>query len=180
MRSMTRWTSLLVLPLALAACGVPIMSGSQFASGADPSEPLTFAFNQSRDMAAGDPRLQNNQFFEDRLHEAIEWELGLRGIRHVEDSPDILVHHHLTLSDHDMVDQIIDEQGMSRTEVYSFEEANVVVHLVDAETGGNFWVGWAQANVEPALRGPDAMRGWVYDLVERIFANWTVPGRTTD
>lgn len=180
MRATTRWTSLFVLPLALASCGVPIMSGSQFASGADPSGPLTFAFNDTRDMVAGDPRLQNNQFFEDRLHEAIEWELGLRGIRRVEGSADIMVHHHLTLGDHDLVEEIVDEQGMTRTEVFTIEEGNVVVHLVEAESGNNFWVGWGRANVEPALAGPDAMRGWVYELVEEIFSNWPVPGRAGD
>ena len=52
-----------------------------------------------------------------------------------------------------------------------------MVHIVDARTGEDQWVGWAQASVESALTGPDAMRAWVYDLVGAMFQNWPVPPR---
>lgn len=179
MRTSLRLTSLCMLTLMLASCGVPITSGSQFAQGVDRSEPLTFGWNQARDRAAGDPRLENNQFFEESLHEAIDWQLSLRGLRHADESPDLLIHHHLTLVDHEMVEEIIDEEGYAREEVYSYEQGTVVVHIVNARTGGNFWIAWGQANVEPALRGPDEMRNWVYDVVGQMFSGWPVPERTT-
>lgn len=174
MRTTMRWTALALLPLAFASCGVPITSGAQFSEGVEPTGALTFAFNDERDLAMGDPRLTNNQYFEDRLHEAIGWELGLRGIRPVDldESPDLLAHHHLTLAQHEMVDEIIDAEGYSRTEVYSYEAGTLVIHLVDADTGGNFWVSWGQANIEAALTGPDQMRVWVYDIVRQMFATW--------
>jgi hypothetical protein len=139
---------------------------------------LTFSWNQDRDLVIGDPRLANNQFFEDRLHDAVEWELSLRGFRRVDESPDLLIHHHLSLADHEMVQEIIDQSGASSTEVYSFEEGTVVVHIVDTRAGGAFWVGMAQANIEPALAGPDAMRDWVYDVVGLMFNEWPMPTRT--
>jgi hypothetical protein len=154
------------------------MSGSRFGTGADASTPLTFAWNQDRDLVVGDPRLQNNLFFEERLHEAVEWELSLRGFRRTDGDPDLLIHHHLTLADHELVEEIIDQEGYSRTEVYSFEEGTVAVHLVDARTGQTYWVAWGQANIEPALYGPDAMQEWVYDIVHQMFRSWSIPVRT--
>jgi hypothetical protein len=53
----------------------------------------------------------------------------------------------------------------------------VVLHIVDARSGDDLWVAWAQANIEPALASPDAMRGWVYGLVGEMFERWNVPER---
>jgi hypothetical protein len=169
----------LLLPL-LTSCGVPIRYAGGFAPGAEVVPPLSFSWNQDADRSGGDPRLENNQFFEERLHEAIEWELSMRGIRSTDAPPDLLIHHHLSLVDHEMVEEIIEASGESRTELYSYEEATVMVHVVDARTGRDLWVGWAQGNVEPALRGPEAMRAWVYEVVSRIFRSWPVIERSTN
>ena len=166
------------LALAVAACGVPIQSAGSFVGDASVEGYTTFAWNQEADLAMGDARLENNRVFEDRLHEAIEWELSLRGMRLDESSPDLLVHHHLSLADHELVEEIVDESGYTETEVFRYEEGTVVVHLVDARTRENFWLGWAQANIEPALTGPERMQRWVYDVVREMFESWPVPGRT--
>ena len=165
------------LALAVASCGVPIRSSGSFVGDESIDRYTTFAWNQEADRAMGDARLENNRFFEDRLHEAIDWELSLRGIRESESAPDLLVHHHLSLADHEFVNEVIDESGYTETEVFTYEEGTVVVHLVDARTGEDFWLGWAQANVEPALAGPAAMQRWVYDVVSQMFENWPVPDR---
>jgi hypothetical protein len=178
---MMRATSFLLpgsLVLAVASCGVAIRSAGSFAPGANIDRYATFAWNQEGDRAVGDPRLENNRFFEDRLHEAIDWELSLRGIRQDESSPDLLVHHHLSLANHELVEEVIDESGYSQSEVLSYEEGTVVVHLVDARTGEDLWIGWGQANVEPAFAGPDSMERWVYNLVGRMFEGWPAPDRS--
>jgi hypothetical protein len=76
-----------------------------------------------------------------------------------------------------LAQEVIDESGYPTTEVYAYEQGTVVVHLVDAGTGRDVWVGWAQANVEAALTGPEAMRAWVYEIVGRMFGDWPVPDR---
>lgn len=160
--------------LALASCGVSIRSGSHFTQNADVSRPLTYAWSQVAEQTGGDHRLRNNKFFEDRLHEAVEWELSMRGFRPATESPDLLIHHHLSLADHVMVDESIDEAGYTRTEVFSYEEGTIVLHIVDARTGSDVWVAWAQANIEPAFHGPENMRKWVYDVVQAMFRRWPV------
>jgi hypothetical protein len=108
----------------------------------------------------------------------VEWELSLRGIQYSETNPDILIHHHLTLSDHMWEQEVTDEAGVTRTETEIYEGGNVVIHLVDARSADDVWVGWARANIEPALVSPAAMESWVYDLVAAMFKQWPEASRT--
>lgn len=163
--------------LAATACGVPIQSGAHFGRAWNPRPELTFAWEDEADHTQGDPRLQNNRFFHARLHEAVEFELAMRGIRYDATNPDILIHHHLSLAEHAMEREVVDEAGITTTQEETYEGGSVVVHLEDASTGDDLWVGWAHANVEPALVNPNAMRNWVYDLVGQMFKDWPVSSR---
>lgn len=172
-----RFASAMLLVPVLAACGVPIQSGAHLAPSWEINRRATFRWNDVADRTAGDTRLEDNRFFHDRLHEAVEWELSLRGIRYGETDPDLLIHHHLSLADHAWEQEVTDEAGVTRTETEIYEGGSIVVHIVDARTREDVWVAWAQANIEPALVSPDAMRNWVYDLVGRMFNDWPVPAR---
>jgi hypothetical protein len=157
---------------ALTSCGAAIRYGSYAPPAEDVLVGTTFAWNQQEDRVAGDPRLVNNRFFEDRLHEAIEWQLALRGLRLVDSSPDLLVHHHLSLEDHELSQEVIDESGYRSTEVFTYEQGTVVVHLTEAKTQRHVWLAWAQSDIEVALRSPENMRRWVYDIAAQIFEDW--------
>ncbi|MDH3207167.1 MAG: DUF4136 domain-containing protein [Gemmatimonadota bacterium] len=172
-----KWFLPVVALAVLTACGVPIQSGANFASGWEPGRMATFAWRDARDRIVGDSRLEGNEVFHQSLHEAVGWELSLRGMRYIETDPDLLIHHHLSLADHVMETEVIDEAGVSSTESYVYEGGSLVVHIVDARTGDDAWVAWAEASVQPAFRGPDAMRRWVYDVVGRMFDDWPVPPR---
>jgi hypothetical protein len=164
--------------LAATACGVPIQSGAHFGRAWSPRPELTFAWDDEADHTQGDPRLQNNRFFHARLHEAVEFELAMRGIRYDATNPDILIHHHLSLADHAMEREVVDEAGVTTTQEETYEGGSVVVHLEDARTGNDLWVGWAHANIEPALVNPNSMRNWVYGLVGQMFKDWPTTSRT--
>lgn len=171
------WFSLLfALPL-LAGCGIPIASGTYFSPGFEPATPTTYAWRDALDHVQGDSRLEGNEYFHERLHESVGWELSLRGFRYSEENPQLLIHHHLSLADQDIETEVLDEAGVPQTERYSFESGGLVVHIVDARTGDDVWVGWAEASVEPAFRSPDAMSDWVYDLVGKMFEAWPKPAR---
>jgi hypothetical protein len=168
---------LLAILLLLTACSIPIASGAHFPSGWEPGRTATFAWRDARDQITGDSRLEGNEFFHQRLHEAVGWELSLRGMRYTETDPDLLIHHHLSLSDHVSESQVIDEAGVISTEAYVYEGGSLVVHIVNARTGNDVWVAWAEADVEPAFTSPDAMRRWVQDMVGHMFDDWPIPPR---
>jgi hypothetical protein len=165
-----------LLPV-LASCGLVIRYASSASPAISADSGTTFAWNQEEDRIYGDPRLRNNRFFEDRLHEAIEWELSLRGIHHDESSPDLLVHHHLSLEDHAMLRQVTDDEGNTVVQAETYEAGTVMVHILDAKTRNNVWVAWAQADIVQALRGPENMRRWVYQLAGQMFKRWPIPER---
>jgi len=164
----------LLAMLPIAACGGAIRSGGTPAPGPDFGA-RTFAWANPDEFIVGDARLRDSRFFESRLHEAVEWELSVRGIRYDASSPGLLVHHHLALAGHPLAEEAGGGSGAARSDVPPYEDATLVVHLVDAETGGDVWVGWAQAGIEEALRSPEDMRRWVYRLVHRMFEDWEPP-----
>lgn len=172
-----RWSLMVVAVSALTACGIPIQSGANFSPSWEPARQATFAWRDERDRIQGDSRLDGNEFFHQRLHEAVGWELSLRGIRYSETDPDLLIHHHLSLSDHVMEYEVIDDAAVSSSETYVYEGGSLVVHIVDARTEDDAWVAWGQANVEPAFNSPDSMRRWVYDLVGHMFEDWPTAPR---
>ena len=173
MKATRRFLPLAALTFGLGACGPAIQHGAQRAPDASLDGGRTFAWDQESDHAFGDRRLEGNRFFEDRLHEAIEWELALRGIHRAERSaPDLRVHHHLSLTDREWQEEIAQEGGFSRLETFNAEEGGVIVHILDAQTGKEVWVGWARADVDAAITDPEAMRSWVYALIGEMFEPW--------
>jgi hypothetical protein len=174
-----RWSSV-VVAVAFAGCGVPIQSGAHFAGSAEPPGETTFAWDDASDRTHGDARLEGNAFFHAQLHEAVEWELNLRGIRFSESNPTLLVHHHLSLADHELEREVVDESGYPNSETIVYEGGSIVLHLEDAQTHEDVWVAWAQANIEPALGSPAAMRSWVYNLVGKMFEDWAVSPRLVE
>jgi hypothetical protein len=161
----------------LSACGVPIQSGAHFTQNWAPDRQTTFAWEDEEDRTVGDQRLDGNRFFHQKLHEAVEWELSLRGIRYSESDPDLTIHHHLSLSDHMLESEVVDDSGTTVTETEVYEGGSLVLHIVDSRSGDDVWVAWGQANVEPAFVSPDAMEGWVYDLVGSMFEEWPLQER---
>jgi len=169
---------LLVVGLAaLSACGVPIQSGAHFTESWSPDRHMTFAWRDEIDRVVGDSRLEGNEFFHRRVHEAVEWELAIRGIRFVEEDPDIMVHHHLSLADHSYETEVVDDMGDVTVETGVYEEGSLVIHLQDARNGDDLWISWGRANVEPALASPDNMQAWVFDLVGDMFDDWPLAAR---
>ena len=166
-----------LLPL-LAACGVAVQSGATSTPDVPLESGLTFAWHQEGDRVLGDPRLADNRFFEESLHDAVEFELSLRGIHEDDSSPDLLIHHHLSVSGHESEAEITGADGTRETQVIQFDEGSVVVHIHYPDHR-EFWIGWAYADLEPALAGPDSMRGWVQRLVHQMFRTWPVPERPT-
>jgi hypothetical protein len=75
-----------------------------------------------------------------------------------------------------MATEMTDESGNSVTQLYTYEEGSVVVH-VHYPDGRTLWVGSAWADIGPALGGPEEMRKWVYGLIHSMFASWPVPER---
>lgn len=161
--------------LGFAACATAVRAGADFDRDVDMTPYQSFAWGEPDDLPTGDPRLDNNPFFVDRLHEAIDREMSARGFRMTEGEADLLIHHHASVRSRVQVFDVdrragydVNEYGPG-TDVYEYEEGTFLVDIADASTKRILWRGWAQADIEAALESPDRMKELLDASVTRMF-----------
>jgi hypothetical protein len=172
--------------LASVGCDAPIRTGYDFDPSVDFSRYATYAWETADPLPTGDPRLDNNPVFEDRVHSAVERELEARGMRREESFPDLLVHYHASVRDRVDVFEVDREAGYDMgseygpgTQVYQYDEGMLVVDLVDVERMRVVWRGWVQADVTAALDNPEALQRLVDTAVTQVFLNFPPSGDTS-
>ena len=136
----------LVLTAALAAACAAINVGSFVERGFDMSVVRTFEWAPAEHLSTGDPRLDNNEFFQRYLKGAVEREFMTRGIERSEAGmADVVVHYHASVT------QRVDTAGAD--EKYGlcedcrpsvFDAGSLTLDLVDGGTNKLVWRGWAE------------------------------------
>jgi hypothetical protein len=171
---------------ALAGCRSPLAAGADYDPAVPLGRPASFAWNEPDALPVGDPRLDGNPFFVERLHGAVARELTARGIRMAIGAPALLVHHHASVRERVEVIQADEKAGyvpmsppMSPygpgTQVYDYEEGTFLIDVVDARTNQVVWRGWARADLAGALEDRDALDQLVSQAVARMFEHFPVP-----
>jgi hypothetical protein len=67
--------------------------GADFEPSATLAPFHTFRFDTPDALPTGDPRLDNNPFFDTRMRAAVEFEMAAKGLKHDAGGPDLLVHY---------------------------------------------------------------------------------------
>jgi hypothetical protein len=166
---------LLAAALTGAACSLALMAGADFDPDVDFSRFSTFAWDEPDDRPTGDPRFDDNPFFTERLHMAIQGRLAEYGIRYRADNPDLLVHHHTTVQDRVTVIAVDRERGYEPTEfgegtaVVQWQEGTFLVDIADAEARRIIWRGWTRTDIEKALDDPLKMTDLIYEAIRKMF-----------
>lgn len=164
--------------LFVASCTPGIRAGADFAPDVDFGALSTFEWDEPDTRPVGDPRLENNPLFEERLHAAIERELAARGIRPTSTDPGLIVHHHATVRDRVDVYEADRAAGYGtpdyedRTQVIQYEEGTLMIDIADASTNELVWRGWAQFDIGLALRDPDMLTEHVDEAVAKMFEHF--------
>lgn len=154
---------------AVSACAA-INVGSFVERGIEFSRYQTFAWAPPEQLATGDPRLDNNEFFQRRMLAAIEKELTAKGMERVElTSADLVVHYHASVT------QRVDPQGADEKYGYCedcrpsvFDAGTLTIDLVDLRTNRLVWRGWAERSIQGVLETQEAMEREVDLAVARI------------
>jgi len=169
----------LFLTAALVAACAAINIGSFVERGFDMSVVRTFEWAPADHLATGDPRLDNNEFFQRYLKAAVERELMNRGIERVEAGmADVVVHYHASVT------QRVDTAGAD--EKYGlcedcrpsvFDAGTLTLDLVDAGTSRLVWRGWAERSIQGVLESQSQMERDVDAAVSLILARLPAPLR---
>jgi hypothetical protein len=168
----------LIVLLAAAACAPGIRSGADFAPNVDFGSFTSFEWDEPDTRPVGDPRLENNSLFEERLHAAIEREFAARGIRPTASGAALVVHHHATVRDRVEVYEADRTAGYTSpeygdgTQVVHYEEGTLMVDIADARTNELIWRGWAQFDIGRALQDPGTLTAQVDQAVAKMFEHF--------
>jgi hypothetical protein len=169
-----------VSTLALSACAT-MNVGSYVERGIDFAPYQTYEWGPADALPTGDPRLDNNPFFQDHVRGAVEKQLARRGFTLTEaGTGDLLIHYHANISQRIEVNGF--ENGYNcisaedcRPNVSEYEAGTLVLDVADARTKKVVWRGWARDSVEAALNNQDIMEEQFNEAVRRMMTEFPRP-----
>jgi hypothetical protein len=147
---------------ALATALLPACSAMRVSShverGVDFTRYRTFDWGIPDALPTGDPRLDNDRYFEDRVEGAIEKLMAERGYTRVEPgaAPDVRIHYHAVVDRRLDINEADRRDGICRPEgctpgIVDYQQGTLVVDLVDVRTNRLVWRGWAQEGIDGVL-----------------------------
>jgi hypothetical protein len=167
MRSSIRLAGIITLGLAISGCA-SINVSSYVASGTDLRQHRTYNWAPVVARPTGDPRLDNNRFFQERVQAAVEEQLANRGFEKTA-SPDLLVRYHAGVA------QEIYTTGTELIGGYCedcqrqvYDEGTLVIDLVDARNDRLVWRGRAEGGVDGVINDQKSMEERIDEAVARI------------
>ena len=128
----------------------------------------TYAWAPADSVPTGDPRLDNNPFFSERVRAAVEYQLAGRGFEKTAASPDVLLHYHASITEDIDLSGAPDRfDACQNCGAFVFDAGTLVLDLVDARTSRLVWRGWAE-RVNPVIDNQDWMEETIDAVVARI------------
>jgi hypothetical protein len=171
-------TGLSMVTLALAGCAT-LRVNSYLDRGVDVARYRSYAWAEAGAFATGDPRLDNNRFFSQRVEEAVDMQLAARGFEKTSrGTADVLLHIHarmeqrLEAAELDRIDgHCLDNE--CRPEVY--DAGTLMVDFMDRRTNRLAWRGWAERSFDGVVDNQAWMEATIDKAVARILAQ--LPGQ---
>src|SRR5215204_970596 len=158
-----------VATLMLAGCAT-LRVNSYLERGADFRRYESYAWAERGAFATGDPRLDDNRFFSQRVEEAVDIQLAAHGFEKTSvGAADVLVHVHVR------VDQRIDTAAFSRndqrctvegcrSEVY--ETGTLMIDVIDRRTDRLAWRGWSERSFDGVIEN----QAWMDATIDKAVA----------
>jgi hypothetical protein len=175
--------------LKFAACGITAIAltgcssmtvSSYLERGSDFARYRTYGWDKAGPLETGDPRLDNNPFFHERIQADVEKQLATRGFeKPTSGVPDLLVHYHAS------VDQRVDVNGVDQQNGYCndsdgcrpyvYDSGTLLVDLVDSRTHKLVWRGWAEGTMDGLIDNQRLLEQRIDKAVAQIMQR--LPGR---
>lgn len=165
--------ALLVVTVASVAACAPVTVQSYTAGSTDVRQYHTYSWGASDATSTGDPRLDGNQFFAERVRSRVDAELARRGYEKTESGPPSLVVHY-----HASVTQKIDLSTVDPpssgapphavADSYVYDAGTLVIDLVDARSDTLVWRGWAEGSLEGVIDNQAAMEAHIDRAVAQV------------
>lgn len=164
MRRLIPRLALTVLAGALLTGCSAMRVSSHIERGVDFTRYRTFDWGTPDALPAGDPRLDKDRYFEDRMEGAIEKLMAARGYGRVAPggSPDVRIHYHAVVDRRLDVNEADRRDGFCRPDgctpgIVDYQQGTLIVDMIDARTNRLVWRGWAQEGIDGVLGNRDRL-----------------------
>jgi hypothetical protein len=157
--------------VTLAGCATMNVS-SYVERGVDLGRYRTFQWAPADQLATGDPRLDNNPFFQERVLSAVERELARKGLEKTTGTPDFLLRYHASVKQ-----EIMLSGGDGRDGADVYDAGTLLIDFVDARTNRLLWRGWAEGTIDGVIDDQAWMEQRIDEAVARILER--LPRRLT-
>lgn len=162
----------------LAACAAPLRVNSYAVPTTDLRAYRTYAWDPAELGATGDPRLDNNSFFRERVQRAVDVQMGFRGYTRVNaGTPEMVLHVHARVEQRIDSAQLDGADGSCRQEEcrsYVYDEGTLLIDIVDGRTRSLIWRGWAERSLDGVVDNQEWMNRTIDRAVSSIFARLPV------
>ena len=152
MRAFRRTLALAALAAAvvtLGACATTRVNAS-LERGMNFTQYKSYAWAADEKFSTGDPRLDNNEFFENTLRAAVDKSMAARGFEKTSvATAQVVVHYHANA--HQQIDvNKLDRQYGYCDDCHSsiYDAGTITLDLVDAKTDKLVWRGWSEGSLD--------------------------------
>ncbi len=166
-----RWLAPVAMSLfVLSGCAVKSSVHSYAEPGADLRRFHHYAWGPADRSPTGDPRLDNNEIVEGRIHTAVDRELAARGLLKAASGPsDLVVHYHTSVSQRIDLSQREPIDPCPDCKPFIYDAGTLVIDVVDASSGKVLWRGWSEGNVDGVVGNQRWMEERIESDVTRMF-----------
>jgi len=158
--------------LTLGGCA-SLDVGSYRVRGPEAGRYRTYAWGPADAHPTGDPRLDNNRFFDERVRARVEAELGSRGFEKLAagGQAELLVHYHLNVRqriDAGTIDRQTSVPSETESRPFVFDAGTLILDLVDGRSGMLLWRGWAEGSLQGVVDNQASLEARVDEAVTAI------------
>jgi Domain of unknown function (DUF4136) len=177
----THFAALALAAATASSCATTMTVSSHVRPGLDMAQYRTYDWGPADALPTGDPRLDKDASFRDRVQGAVERQLAAKGIQLSSSGmPDLLIHYHARVDTRIDVNRTEREYGYCQgatcdSWVIEYEAGTLVLDIIDARNNRLIWRGWAQDSVQDVVGDSDSMGEKIDEAVSRMLARF--PGR---
>ena len=171
----------LAAAVSLAAClpaCAPVRVHSYEVPATDMRTYQTYAWDAAELGATGDPRLDNNTFFRERVQQAADAQMGFRGYTKVRGgTPEMVLHIHARVEqqvDSSQVDPETHRCDQDECRTFVYDQGTLLIDIIDARTKALIWRGWAERSLDGVVDNQEVMNQAIDRAVSSIFAKLPV------
>jgi len=110
----------------------------------------SYAWAADENFNTGDPRLDNNEFFQNRIRSDVDRTLAARGFEEaILATADLTIHYHASTTEKIDVNELDSRYGYCEdchSSVY--DAGTITLDLVDARTNRLVWRGWSEGSLD--------------------------------